>query len=40
MLGAGKGVFALIVGMLLAVIVMAIYNKDLHINSHYLHILF
>lgn len=27
MLGAGKGVFALIVGMLLAVIVMAIYNK-------------
>ena len=27
MLGAGKGVFALIVGMLLAVIVMAIYNR-------------
>jgi len=27
MLGAGKGVFALIVGMLLAVVVMAIYNK-------------
>lgn len=27
MLGAGKGVFALVVGMLLAVIVMAIYNK-------------
>jgi prepilin signal peptidase PulO-like enzyme (type II secretory pathway) len=27
LLGAGKGVFALIVGMLLAVIVMAIYNK-------------
>lgn len=27
MLGAGKGVFALIIGMLLAVIVMAIYNK-------------
>jgi prepilin signal peptidase PulO-like enzyme (type II secretory pathway) len=27
MLGEGKGVFALIVGMLLAVIVMAIYNK-------------
>ena len=27
MLGAGKGVFALIVGMLFAVIVMAIYNK-------------
>ena len=27
MLGAGKGVFALIAGMLLAVIVMAIYNK-------------
>ena len=27
MLGAGKGIFALIVGMLLAVIVMAIYNR-------------